>query len=80
MGMKIMDIPGMNKSHDSGFIIDYGLHPSRMYIKFMSDAGVTDDQNGLTFAAYMRERGHKIEHVGTRSYVISTADMLKEFK
>lgn len=77
--MKVMDVPGINKSCDSGFITETNADGSQTFIKFMSDAGVTDAQNGLCFAQFMRDRGHEVIQLQARSCTVDTLALKIEF-
>lgn len=75
---RVMALPGMISANDSSFIAEDDRDDTS-YMKFMSDHGVTDDNNGNTFTAYMRAQGCTIESSRPRSMRVIDADLRKLF-
>lgn len=74
---KIMALPGMRKDAGSNFIAEGD--DDETYIKFMSEHGVTDDDNGNTLAAYLIANGCIINQSRARSMTVPTAALAKLF-
>lgn len=43
----IFALPGVTREHDSDVIVEESADKDRLYFKFMSDGGRTDDRNGM---------------------------------
>ena len=75
---KVMALPGMITDHDSDFEAEDSAD-DMSYIKFMSDKGITDDDNGNTLKAYMLAQGCKVYGNRARSMEVHDADLRKLF-
>lgn len=79
---KIMAIPGMELTNDASYQIDDSpardLH--RTHFRFTSDAGAVDNQNGDTFAKYMRDQGAMVEQRYRKLIVVENTELVKVFK
>ena len=76
---KIMSLPGMNKEHDSNFIAEPAEEGVTTYVKFMSDHGVTDDNNGMVLSTFMKEAGCVVDQARPRSMILHDVDLIRLF-
>ncbi len=74
----VMALPGMTTDHESDFICEPHM-PGEMYFKFMSDHGVTDDQNGTVFGDYLRANACNVEQHRPRSMTVPVDDLIRIF-
>lgn len=71
---------GLTREHDSYMIIeDAGADGEKMYIKQMSDGGITDDANGKLVQDYLTAQGVAFESDRLRSLLMNTDDFLRLF-
>jgi hypothetical protein len=71
----LSEVPGLDTGHDFDVVIegdepDEDHLPSTIYIKFMSDEGVSDDANGTAFAAFLSAYGVEFDQHRARSLMI----------
>ena len=73
----ILALTGMNKEHDSSTLLEDDN--GEMYIKFMSDRGVTDNHNGRVLREYLLSKEVWIHARTMRSMTVSNKDLREQF-
>jgi hypothetical protein len=76
---KVMALPGMCTDYMSDFMCEPQEEGVSTYIKFMSDHGLADTQNGTVFGDYLKANGCTIVQDRPRSMVVLDADIARLF-
>lgn len=82
LNSKVMAVPGMDLSNDSGFVIDESpardLH--RTHFRFTSNEGLCDEHNGNAFTKYLTEQGVMVEQRRPKLVVVADTELARVFK
>jgi hypothetical protein len=70
---KIFDLNGMNSS--KGSFAQMGIDGDYLFIKFMSDNGVTDGENGRILHTLLEKANVRHEYFDDRKFLVKTKDI-----
>ena len=81
IGPKIMSLPGMMTTHHSDFIADGDsiIGIAKTYIRFMSDYGTTDNNNGKVLYEYLKANNCDCYRHRPRAVVVNDEDIARLF-
>lgn len=71
-------VPGFDSSHNSSVLVEY-VSEFTIYLKTMSDHGVTDEANGKAIQDFLKSKTIWFQSDRARSLVMLIDDYLKAF-
>lgn len=77
----IMQVPGLILTDDSSVMIEEGHDRDLVNtrLRFLSNKGVNDNDNGIAFTTYMRDKGVVVDARSRRSVTVRSDDLIKMF-